>query len=310
MSVFYGHPSPKKTKWAIRYQFLRSFAIITFANSPLINCAEDNPSLPESLKQILQEPLFIFDEKANKKEQPDQDNPHPNAFRSTTQTVSGSFVCKIGLDKLCVSGSSQFTANQIATIIQDITVNETIKRSDFIIVDLRQEQHFFANGRPFAISTPYLSGYAGQTAKEILIQEMGIKKHLEKADQLSIHKILEKGANGVIAKSEVHKIPVDRLMTEEMLAAQMGVRYVRLGVQDECRPDPPLRRFIPLNILSAVIWTLVSCIGGYMLGDVMKEILDNFFLIQKYFFEALGLIGIVAVGGVVRLALVVFKETI
>ena len=59
----------------------------------------------------------------------------------------------------------------------------------------------------------------------------------------------------------------------------------------------PLWRFIPLNILSAVIWTLVSCIGGYMLGDVMREILDHFALIQKYFFEVLGLISVVAMVG-------------
>ena len=280
MSVFYGHPSPKKTKWAIRYRFLCSFVIITFANSPLINCAEDNPFLPESLKQTLQGPLFVFDEKANKKEQPDQDNPHPNAFRSTTQTVSGSFVCKTGLDKLCISGSSQFTANQIATIVQDVTVNETIKRSDFFIVDLRKEQHFFANGRAFAIFTPYLAGYAGQTAEEILSQEMEIKKHLEKADQLLIHKILEKGANGAITKSEVHKTPVDRLMTEEMLSTQMGVRYVRLGVQDHCSPDDvTIDKFLELvGSLPARNWIHFHCHGGkgrtstfFLMYDILRN---------------------------------------
>lgn len=55
----------------------------------------------------------------------------------------------------------------------------------------------------------------------------------------------------------------------------------------------PLWRFIPLNLLSALIWTLVSCIGGYMLGDLMKDILDNFNLIQKYFFAGLGLTAVI-----------------
>lgn len=53
----------------------------------------------------------------------------------------------------------------------------------------------------------------------------------------------------------------------------------------------PLGRFIPLNILSALIWTVVSCIGGYMLGDFMVDIFNNFHLVQKYLFIAIGLLG-------------------
>ncbi len=47
------------------------------------------------------------------------------------------------------------------------------------------------------------------------------------------------------------------------------------------------KRYIPLNILSAIIWTLVSCISGYLLGDVMISIIENFETIQKYFFSGL-----------------------
>lgn len=56
-----------------------------------------------------------------------------------------------------------------------------------------------------------------------------------------------------------------------------------------------LKRFIPLNILSGLIWTVVSCVGGYLLGDVMKDILENFNLIQKYLFVVLGVVGVLAV---------------
>lgn len=52
----------------------------------------------------------------------------------------------------------------------------------------------------------------------------------------------------------------------------------------------PLWRFIPLNLLSALIWTLVSCIGGYMLGDVMEDVFKHFDLIQKYLFAGIGTI--------------------
>jgi membrane protein DedA with SNARE-associated domain len=49
----------------------------------------------------------------------------------------------------------------------------------------------------------------------------------------------------------------------------------------------PPRRFIPLNILSAFIWTVVSCVGGYLLGDLMMELFHNFDRIQKYILEGI-----------------------
>lgn len=58
----------------------------------------------------------------------------------------------------------------------------------------------------------------------------------------------------------------------------------------------PLKRFIPLNILSGFIWTIVSCVGGYLLGDLMKDILENFNQIQKYLFIGLGILGALIAG--------------
>ncbi len=57
----------------------------------------------------------------------------------------------------------------------------------------------------------------------------------------------------------------------------------------------PLRRFIPLNILSAVIWTVVSCIGGYMLGDFMLSLFDYFHHIQKYVFMGAGVLALIII---------------
>lgn len=62
------------------------------------------------------------------------------------------------------------------------------------------------------------------------------------------------------------------------------------------------KRFIPLNILSALIWTTVSCMGGYMLGNVMLDVLNNFHTFQKY------LIGIVALIVIIALAYWIIKR--
>ncbi|MBM3633471.1 MAG: DedA family protein [Alphaproteobacteria bacterium] len=41
------------------------------------------------------------------------------------------------------------------------------------------------------------------------------------------------------------------------------------------------QRYTPLNILAAVIWTLISCIGGYMLSGVIEDI--GLHVIKRYF---------------------------
>jgi len=44
----------------------------------------------------------------------------------------------------------------------------------------------------------------------------------------------------------------------------------------------PPKRFITLNIISALIWTVVSCGGGYLLGEVFHTIWHNFETVQMY----------------------------
>lgn len=41
------------------------------------------------------------------------------------------------------------------------------------------------------------------------------------------------------------------------------------------------QRYSPLNLAAAIVWTLISCIGGYMLGGVIEEI--GLQVIKRYF---------------------------
>lgn len=43
----------------------------------------------------------------------------------------------------------------------------------------------------------------------------------------------------------------------------------------------PPERYTPLNLAAAIIWTLISCIGGYMLAGVLEEI--GLQVIKRYF---------------------------
>lgn len=58
----------------------------------------------------------------------------------------------------------------------------------------------------------------------------------------------------------------------------------------------PPRRFVPLNILSAAIWTVISCVGGYLLGDIMIKVIENFDMLQKYIFA--GIFCFIALGAI------------
>lgn len=56
------------------------------------------------------------------------------------------------------------------------------------------------------------------------------------------------------------------------------------------------RRFIPLNFLAAVIWTGISCYGGYYLAGAVDDMIGTFQMAQKYvIFAVIGLITFVSV---------------
>ncbi len=56
----------------------------------------------------------------------------------------------------------------------------------------------------------------------------------------------------------------------------------------------PPKRYSPLNMLSAMIWTLVSCLGGYWIGDTFLKFLHKMVAYQKWIFicAALGVVAL------------------
>lgn len=51
-----------------------------------------------------------------------------------------------------------------------------------------------------------------------------------------------------------------------------------------------VRRFVLLNFIAAIIWTIVSCMLGYMLGEAVQHVIVNFKVYQFYFLGFLILI--------------------
>ncbi len=52
----------------------------------------------------------------------------------------------------------------------------------------------------------------------------------------------------------------------------------------------PPKRFIPLNILSAAIWAVISCYGGYYLGAYMIAVFEQSSHVQKNIMIAAGVL--------------------
>lgn len=57
-----------------------------------------------------------------------------------------------------------------------------------------------------------------------------------------------------------------------------GIRIISPVIIGTSHVQPA--RFIPLNFLAAIVWTAISCTGGYFLGSVINAI--DFKLIEKY----------------------------
>lgn len=55
------------------------------------------------------------------------------------------------------------------------------------------------------------------------------------------------------------------------------------------------KRFAPLNVASAFIWTVVSCYSGYAMGDMLESLLKNIERAEYYFKLTFGIIAVSAV---------------
>lgn len=56
------------------------------------------------------------------------------------------------------------------------------------------------------------------------------------------------------------------------------------------------KRYTPLNIIAAMVWTIISCWGGYSLGEIMMNILNNIHIVQKYLICIVIVIGLIIAG--------------
>jgi len=172
--------------------------------------------------------------------------------------------------KLNLSGSGQFTENELATILS------RKKQYQVYVIDLRQENHAFINGSPVTWQTTHDWGNLGLDHAQIigreksLIQTIGLKQ-----------KIRLPSARNTRMKfplAEMIDFTVDRVEDEESMVKRLGAIYVRLSIPDvrDFNPTEVDRFFDVMKKLPPNAWVYVHDRDGgnrTALFMVMYEIL-------------------------------------
>lgn len=160
-----------------------------------------------------------------------------------------------GLDTLHISGSSQPSEKQFAQIANTL---RTKTDGPIYIVDLRQETHLFVNGIPVSHYGKRNWGNVGKSQQRIINEERNYASELVNTT-LPIATLDENKE----ASSE-QSITVTAAKTEETVAKELGLRYVRLTATDHTWPDEAsIDRFIAFyKTLPKNAWLHFHCEAG------------------------------------------------
>lgn len=186
----------------------------------------------------------------------------PRDFRTSNDL--GGFGDNDSLMRLYISGSGQFTATNLPTLLSKIP------KRNVVVVDLKEESHGFINGIPISwVGTNRTYPNAGKTVEEIEANEARL---LEQALQSKDLIVME------------HRIPkhltVFKTSTERELVNSFGVGYFRVPVTDLHKPAPEqIDRFVSfVQQLPPNTWLHFHCKMGQgrtttfmVLYDIMKN---------------------------------------
>lgn len=175
----------------------------------------------------------------------------PRNLRTTLHIAKQqSFLNLLGLNRLKISGSGQFSENTFKSMLNRLP----IAPEKLVVLDLRQESHGFINGNPVSW-TDGLHNYANirKTKSEIESDEYQRLRLAAQAKQIMINPLKNSA-----------KLSVYTVKTEKYLVESLGATYIRLPVTDHNRPsDEVIDQFVALvNNLPADRWLHMHCKAG------------------------------------------------
>lgn len=162
-----------------------------------------------------------------------------------------------GLDDLAVSASAQFSENQFRELANDL--KEVANGKNIVIVDLREESHYFVNG--ISISVYGLHNWGNLFLERDQVEEQYEKDFLK----LMGTTITAYGRDDETKLDDVLELKVETLMSEKELVESEGFEYLHIACTDHVWPDAEeIDIFIEYvkNIAVENTWFHFHCAGG------------------------------------------------
>lgn len=163
-------------------------------------------------------------------------NDIPNNFRKTSDLSKirdNKTINITGLDKLNISGSQQFSENNIPILVKGIGTNLSVT-----IVDLRQESHGFINGLPVSWANSNNNANEGLSLKQVLVDEAEKLKSIKLNVSISFY---NKPAETIIPT---------KVQDEGELVKSKALGYSRITVKDGGIPTDDMVDYFVQFILS------------------------------------------------------------
>lgn len=191
----------------------------------------------------------------------------PKNFRKTTDltTIKDNKNLNLnGLDKLNISGSQQFSENNLPLLIKGIDTSLPIT-----VVDLRQESHGFINGLPVSWADSKNNANVGLTREQVLLDESN------KLKSITLNKPITFYNNPKLT------IVPTKVQNEEELVKSKDLSYNRITVRDGGIPNDDMVDYFIESIKAQPqkSWLHFHCkqgIGRTTTFMVMYDMIKNY----------------------------------
>lgn len=196
----------------------------------------------------------------------------PRNFRTTSDNLVANHFSKIGLNKLHIMGSAQFSEKELHYVIQNT-------RHPAIIIDLRQEAHGFINGTAISWYGRYNWDNVDKDEQKISTLEKQLLQNLQKQSTVIAYQIKHKKF-GRIKQTQPLQFKIHNVQDEQNLLKTYSINYYRIYVTDHKRPnDQQVDNFIHIvKTLPMHQWMYIHCRGGKGRTTIfmaMKDMMEN-----------------------------------
>lgn len=127
------------------------------------------------------------------------------------------------LDSLATSGSGQFSENEL------IRLKQIINNKKLVIVDLREESHFFINKIAVSIESHCNFANINKSLIQITAEEQQLVNKLKESKTVSVKKRIGNKSDNLW---QLENIDIEKVSTEQELLTSMGIRYIRIPMTD------------------------------------------------------------------------------